>query len=96
MIHFYRILSVFFGRYVHNVALLIGFCAMLFFGMNNNVASAQKEANVWHFGNGQGFDFNSGQAVQIRGVRPIVIHLEIYCSIQMEEVGFLQLVRIQG
>lgn len=29
--------------------------------------TAQKEANVWHFGYGYGLDFNSGEAVQITG-----------------------------
>lgn len=31
------------------------------------VSTGQKEGNVWHFGHGEGLDFNTGEAVQITG-----------------------------
>jgi gliding motility-associated-like protein len=43
-------------------------------------ATAQKEANVWHFGNGQGFDFNSGAAVQITGAMQTNEGCAAYCD----------------
>ncbi len=60
--------------------IFIGFCSMLFFGINNNVASAQKEANVWHFGYGYGLDFNSGEAVQITGAMSSIEGCTAYCD----------------
>jgi len=41
---------------------------------------AQKEANVWHFGNGYGFDFNSGEAVQITGAMSTNEGCTAYCD----------------
>lgn len=40
---------------------------------------AQKEANIWHFGYGYGFDFNSGEAVQISGAMSTVEGCTAYC-----------------
>ena len=31
------------------------------------LASAQKQANIWHFGDGRAVDFNSGEPVQVNG-----------------------------
>jgi gliding motility-associated-like protein len=41
---------------------------------------AQKEANVWHFGFGQGLDFNSGEAVQITGAMATNEGCTAYCD----------------
>lgn len=41
---------------------------------------AQKEANVWHFGHGQGLDFNSGEAVQITGAMSTYEGCTAYCD----------------
>ena len=41
---------------------------------------AQKEANVWHFGNGYGLDFNSGEAVQITGAMSTNEGCTAYCD----------------
>ena len=60
--------------------IFIGFSTALFFGMNSNIASAQKEANVWHFGFGYGLDFNSGEAVQITGAMSTFEGCTAYCD----------------
>lgn len=52
----------------------------VFFLIFHFVVFAQKEANVWHFGNGQGFDFNSGQAVQITGAMYTNEGCTAYCD----------------
>ncbi|MFM7105156.1 MAG: gliding motility-associated C-terminal domain-containing protein [Flavobacteriales bacterium] len=45
-----------------------------------NRTSAQREANIWHFGFGQGFDFNSGEAVQISGAMQTNEGCAAYCD----------------
>ena len=40
---------------------------ILFLVLNALNLFSQKEANIWHFGNGNILDFNSGQAVQESG-----------------------------
>jgi gliding motility-associated-like protein len=40
---------------------------LLAFTIITIASKGQKEANVWHFGHGEGLDFNSGEAVQITG-----------------------------
>ncbi len=48
LLHFYHV-------------ILIGLCVVLFFVTSS--AFAQKENNIWYFGNGAGLDFNSGSPV---------------------------------
>lgn len=59
---------------------IIVFFSTVFFLIFHFVVFAQKEANVWHFGNGQGFDFNSGQAVQITGAMYTNEGCTAYCD----------------
>jgi len=54
--------------------------ALCFCLLTSLFCKAQKEANVWHFGYGYGFDFNSGEAVQITGAMSTFEGCTAYCD----------------
>jgi hypothetical protein len=40
---------------------------ILFFFYISSFLNAQKQANVWHFGDGNALDFSSGEPVEVSG-----------------------------
>ena len=74
------------------------------FSVVSSFSFGQKEANIWHFGNGYSYDFNSGTAVlnttesamfTSEGSTSYCDEFGIYSFIQMEEEEFLLLVKTQ-
>ena len=52
---------------LNNMDKMIRAFVILFLVLNSLNLFSQKEANIWHFGNGFSLNFNSGQAVQESG-----------------------------
>ncbi|NOY51568.1 MAG: hypothetical protein GXO88_13525, partial [Chlorobi bacterium] len=54
---------------------------LLFMFLSYNLAQAQDQANIWHFGNKCGIDFNTGEPVKI----PNVMHWSVNASASISD-----------
>ena len=60
---------------------MISTLVILFLVLNSLNLFSQREANIWHFGNGFSLNFNSGQAVQESGSAiPTIEGSTSYCD----------------